>query len=260
MERDSGFAAEDGMSIGDTLAHARQDAGLSVTQVSQRTRIRETVIRGIENDDFAPCGGDFYARGHIRTVAAMVSADADPLIQEYDAAHGGIRQVPAAEIFGPVTPLKLRGRRQPNWSAAMGLVIVAVVIYGTVHACGSAAHQVSAAAHHKPVPVPAPAPPARRSAPEATPGQQHRPVLVQLAAAEGCWVGVYAAGGTLKWQAYIPAGAARSWVFAHRVSMKIGNPGGIVLTVNGHRMKSLGSQVATLNLQPGQTVPGLPPG
>ncbi len=41
--------------------------------------------------------------------------------------------------------------------------------------------------------------------------------------------------------------------------MKIGNPGGIVLTVNGHRMNSPGSQVVTLNLQPGHTVPGLPP-
>jgi cytoskeletal protein RodZ len=58
---------------------------------SWRARIRETVIRGIENDDFSPCGGDFYARGHIRSMAKLVGTDADPLIQEYDAAHGGIR-------------------------------------------------------------------------------------------------------------------------------------------------------------------------
>ncbi|HUC27573.1 MAG TPA: helix-turn-helix domain-containing protein, partial [Streptosporangiaceae bacterium] len=36
------------MSIGDTLAAARRQAGLTVTQVSQRTCIRETIIRGIE--------------------------------------------------------------------------------------------------------------------------------------------------------------------------------------------------------------------
>jgi hypothetical protein len=104
--------------------------------------------------------------------------------------------------------------------------------------------------------MPLRASPAHRADPAATPGQQHRPVLVQLAATEGCWVGVYAADSTLKWQAYVPAGTARSWVFAHRVSMKIGNPGGIVLTVNGHRTNSLGRQVVTLNLQPGQSVPG----
>lgn len=246
------------MSIGDTLARARQDAGLSVTQVSQQTRIRETVIRGIENDDFSPCGGDFYARGHIRSVATVVGADADLLIQEYDAAHGGIRQASAAEISGPAALLRLPGRRRPNWSAVMALVIGALVAGVVVHACASPSHHVNGAAHHKPAPVPVPARDsrARRAVPAATPGQPLRPVLVQLAATEDCWVGVYAPDGTLKWQAYIPAAAARSWVFARRVSMRIGNPGGIVLTVNGHRITSLGSQAVTLNLQPGQSFPG----
>jgi hypothetical protein len=255
MERDSGLLQRNGMSIGGTLARARQDAGLSITQVSKRTRIRETVIRGIENDDFSPCGGDFYARGHIRSVARLVGADADRLIQEYDAAHGGIRQVSAAEVFGPAAPLKLSGRRRPNWSAAMGLVIVAVVICGVVHACGDPSHLVTRAGRHKPVPAPR-ASPAHGAGEAATPGQQYRPVLVQLAATEACSVGVYAADGTLKWQAYLPAGAARTWVFARRVSLKISNPGGIVLTVSGHKMNSLGGRVVTLNLQPGPAVPG----
>src|SRR5258708_31777449 len=143
MERDSGFAHRNGMSIGDTLARAREGAGLSITQISQRTRIRETVIRGIENDDFSPCGGDFYARGHIRGVANLVGVDADPLIREYDAAHGGIRQASAAEIFEPATPLKLPGRRAPNWSAVMALVITAVVVFGMARACGSPSHRVN---------------------------------------------------------------------------------------------------------------------
>ena len=72
------------MSIGGTLAKARRDAGLSVAEVSQRTRIRETIIRGIEHDDYAACGGDFYARGHLRSIARAVGADPDPLVREYD--------------------------------------------------------------------------------------------------------------------------------------------------------------------------------
>ena len=69
------------MSIGDALAQARSQAGLTIAQVSQRTRIRETIIRGIEHDDFSACGGDFYARGHIRSIARVVGArprGADP--------------------------------------------------------------------------------------------------------------------------------------------------------------------------------------
>ena len=47
------------MSIGEALAEARCQAGLTVTQVSQQTRIRESIIRAIEQGDFSPCGGDF---------------------------------------------------------------------------------------------------------------------------------------------------------------------------------------------------------
>ena len=72
------------MSIGQALAEARQQAGLTVADVSQRTRIREGIIRGIEADDFSVCGGDFYARGHIRSIAKVVGADPAPLVTEYD--------------------------------------------------------------------------------------------------------------------------------------------------------------------------------
>jgi hypothetical protein len=243
------------MSIGERLARAREGAGLSITQVSQHTRIRETVIRGIEHDEFSPCGGDFYARGHIRSVARVVGVDAAPLIHEYDATHGSTGPASAAEGSGPSPSLTLRERRRPNWSAAMTVALAVVVSYAIIHALASPLHHANTTAHHKPVPGPLPAPSARRATATATAGQD-QPVLVQLAAAEGCWVGVYGADGTLRWQAYIPAGAARSWVFAHRISMKIGNPGGIVLTVNGHKMTSLGSRPMTLHLQPGQTVRG----
>jgi transcriptional regulator with XRE-family HTH domain len=75
------------VTIGGALAEARGQAGLTIRQVSDRTRIRETIIRDIERDDYAACGGDFYARGHIRAIARVVGTDPVPLIAEYDAAH-----------------------------------------------------------------------------------------------------------------------------------------------------------------------------
>ena len=75
------------MGIGGALAEARTEAGLTVTQVSERTRIREKLIRDIERDDYSACGGDYYARGHIRAIARVVGTDPVPLIEEYDAAH-----------------------------------------------------------------------------------------------------------------------------------------------------------------------------
>ena len=40
------------MPIGETLAAARHQAGLTVADVSERTRIRPTIIRAIEDNDY----------------------------------------------------------------------------------------------------------------------------------------------------------------------------------------------------------------
>ncbi|MBT2890600.1 RodZ family helix-turn-helix domain-containing protein, partial [Streptomyces sp. McG2] len=61
--------------IGRTLARARTEAGLGVDEVSAATRVRVPIIQAIEQDDFSRCGGDVYARGHIRTLARAVGID-----------------------------------------------------------------------------------------------------------------------------------------------------------------------------------------
>ena len=70
--------------IGPELAAARTRLGLTVDQLAERTRIRPHVIESIEVDDFAPCGGDFYARGHLRTLARVLGIDVTPLLTTYD--------------------------------------------------------------------------------------------------------------------------------------------------------------------------------
>lgn len=75
------------MTVGEALAEARTRAGLSVDEVSERTKIREKVIQGIERDDFEACGGDLFVRGYVRVIAGAVGLDAQPLIREYDKSH-----------------------------------------------------------------------------------------------------------------------------------------------------------------------------
>jgi helix-turn-helix protein len=103
--------------IGETLAEARRQAGLTVTQVSERTRIRETIIMGVEDDDYSSCGGDFYARGNIRAIAKVIGTDSEPLIREYDAVHrapGALSTVSRDELLA--TSVKAAQRRRPDLS------------------------------------------------------------------------------------------------------------------------------------------------
>jgi cytoskeletal protein RodZ len=77
------------VTVGETLTEARYRAGLSVDELSERTRIRGTVIRSIEQDDYAACGGDLFVHGYVRAIAGAVGIDAQPLIREYDLGRAG---------------------------------------------------------------------------------------------------------------------------------------------------------------------------
>jgi len=86
------------VSIGEALTQAREQAGLSIAQVSEQTRIRAGIIASIEDDDYGACGGDFYARGHIRAIGRAIGTDPEPLIREYDA-----QRLPPPEEYEEVT-------------------------------------------------------------------------------------------------------------------------------------------------------------
>jgi len=113
------------VSIGETLAGARSQAGLTIADVSARTRIREGLIRAIEHDDFAACGGDFYARGHIRAIAAVVGTDADALIREYDTAHPSARPKRLEDL-----PRRPAVRRRPSRAAGLAGAVLMLAVIG----------------------------------------------------------------------------------------------------------------------------------
>ena len=66
--------------IGEELRDARVNAGLSLDEISSRTKIRVRILESIEANDFSMCGGETYARGHVRQMAKVVGLDPDELI------------------------------------------------------------------------------------------------------------------------------------------------------------------------------------
>jgi cytoskeletal protein RodZ len=242
------------VSVGDALAQARSQAGLTIAQVSQQTCIRETIIRGIERGDFSACGGDFYARGHIRSIARVVGLDPEELVREYDAVHGAPHPITAADVFEPSTPIRLRERRSANWSVVLVVGLALVLGYGVFRLVdhGSPSRPVAAAGTH-PKASKSPA-----SSPSPTPAAvHHRRLTIRLTAAQDCWVQFTKPHGQFLFQVYVLSGSTRTWHFRHAVSMQIGNPGGIVLTVNGKDLGHPGTygQPVTLNFGPGQKLP-----
>lgn len=238
------------MSIGVTLAAARQAAGMSVAQLSGRTRIRETVIYAIERDDFSLCGGDFYARGHVRNVAKTLGLDPDATVRQFDDEHGGVpRPVRAAAVFQAESTIKLRERRSPNWSTAMAIALAIVAVFGVTRVMSGSGGTLATGADLKQSPAPAPSPAGSASRPPVNP-KAAKPlsdlVTLQVKANKPTWVEIADAKGKAVFRGTLPKGRTATWKTHKEMRVTFGNAGGVDLQVNGRNVGSPG--------KPGQLV------
>lgn len=75
------------------LTLAREAAGMSIEKVSDKTNIRIAVIEDLEKNSAEICGGIAYARGHIRSIAKVIKADADLLVAAIESAQSGDKKL-----------------------------------------------------------------------------------------------------------------------------------------------------------------------
>ncbi len=247
------------MSIGQTLAEAREQAGLTVEEIASRTRIRRTLVLGIEADDFSACGGDFYARGHVRNYAKAVGIDPEPLLDEFDASRPEAAPPRATDVFESETSARPE-RRGPNWSAAMAAALVLVVVYGvaqvlsgggddpTVTGGGTGTSSESASASASSASSAAPSPSADNSAVAQAPRDK---VTVVVRARGTSWLQVTTASGKELFEGLLQD-KSMTFTDKNRVQLVAGNAGAISLTVNGTDIGAPGKpgQVARVRFSP----------
>ncbi|MEW2295792.1 RodZ domain-containing protein [Streptomyces sp. NPDC006743] len=238
-------------SIGRVLKDARLAAGLTVDEVSTATRVRVAIVHAIESDDFAPCGGDVYARGHIRTLAREVHLDPAPLLAQYDAEHGGRpAPTPAAPLFEAE---RIRPeRRGPNWTAAMVAAIVVVIGFvgftafkggdsGDSSAKAQAAEgstpSTSTPASPRPkqtkpaAPKPAPSDSAIAAAPQDK-------VTVQVSAPNGrSWISAKDHNGRMLFDGLLNKGESKTFQDSTKINVILGDAGAVQLYVNGKKIE-----------------------
>ncbi len=247
----------EGPSIGTALKKARIAAGLTVDEVSSTTRVRIPIVHAIEEDDFTRCGGDVYARGHIRTLARAVHLDPAPLVESYDAAHGGRpAPTPAAPMFEAE---RLRPERQrPNWTAAMVAAIVAVIGFVGFTAFGGGDEKTKKPVAEGSAPQPAPKQSGGKPVASQTP-QAPKPepsdsaiaaapkdlVTVVLTADSGeSWISAKDHNGRLLFDGTLSQGESKTFTDKESVDLVLGDAGAVKLFVNGKEIKE--------DFQPGQ--------
>ncbi|MFD8628374.1 helix-turn-helix domain-containing protein [Streptomyces hygroscopicus] len=262
LPEDGNSLEDDRPSIGRALQQARISAGLTVDEVSSSTRVRTPIVRGIEQDDFSRCGGDVYARGHIRVLARAVGLDPEALIAQFDAEHGG-RPTPTAPA-----PLfeaeRIRPEpRRPNWTAAMVAAIVAVVGFvGFTLFSGGGEEEGSTVADETSSPRPSASAPTNSAAPT-KPAAPNKPdpsdsaiagvpadkVTVKLTAEGGqSWISAQDHNGRLIEEGVLREGDSKTFSDSQRIDLVLGNAGAIKLFVNGKEVKNVGTNGAVQRL------------
>ncbi|ONH36526.1 helix-turn-helix domain-containing protein [Protofrankia sp. BMG5.30] len=244
--------------VGAALATARVRQGLSILDISERTRVRAALIEQIEVDDFTSCGGSVYARGHIRSIARTLGIDPAPLISEFDRRHGrstGPQPLPSRPV-DPLIPHGAVARRGFPWAPA---VIVALVAVCVLAALAVFVPDDSGGALRGPTDVRAAAtvPPATPGAgASAAPVRSATPapsgVNVEVAVRdEPSWLEMRDEAQRVLLQQLLQPGDSRLVKAARSMEIKIGNAGSVAVFCNGRDLGLGGSPGQVLTVRVG---------
>ena len=231
-------------SIGASVASARESAGMSVREVSDRTRIRASVVEAIERDDFSLCGGSVYARGHLRSIGTAVGANASGWVAEYDRQHGTAAPT-ATEVFESETFTPVKIRRGINWSAIMAaalVVAVGLVAWQVTTSSDTPTRDTGTVAQPEVDPTESPSSEPSDDSTEVAQADRDQ-VVVRMTALpdELSWVSVTAADGSVLYEGNISDGQSKTFRDESKVNVLSGCASSIELTVNGQDVGSPGA-------------------
>lgn len=256
------------LGIGDELRAARREQNRSLSDAADQTRIRETYLAALEDEEFAALGGDVYVKGFLRSYAKYLGLDPDPLVETYRREHE--RNEPDPPSLGPASRPAFPGPGdRPSALVVVGGVVVAVlallVVIGLLNGGGETAGQdVPPVASSSPTPAvtpsatsaAAPTTPSRR--PSATPSASPSPFTELAVAIEvgpgPSWMRV-TVDGEQELEGPQDAGTELSYDAQESVLLRLGDAAQVRVSINGADQGDLGDagDVVVLDCQVGAT-------
>jgi cytoskeletal protein RodZ len=238
------------LTLGTEIRDARERAGFSVVKIAEITRIRETLIKDIESDQFESCGGNAYARGHIRTIAKVLNLNADLLIEKFAQTTGDFDR-PMVDLLEENNVIKQRAPRP-----AISFKALASVAAGVVALLIAVPAVISLFPNDTTSPL---APSSQGLAPSTT--EQNSQVvasatsgvsLVVSGISGKSWIGIQDASGAQIFSGSINAGEVKSFSEDQLLYATIGNAAAVSLNVNGQEIGTPGGvgEVVHLSFTP----------
>ncbi len=240
------------MTLGRTIRDAREASRMSVAALSELTSIRIGLLTEMEANNFIHCGGDTYARGHLRKIAVLVGLDPQILIDLYNDQHGiaspriqdsladnNVMQLPREK--------KLRSWKAPALASVLILVVIGVVqiVMSNQSSIPMASPTTLASASASPSASASASPSATASvAAAATPSTSstHGPVSLVVSAPRGnSYIDIIVDGKEIE-KGSIFQGQTKTYKGSTVISVYFSNPAGLDVTVNGELLAPLGGE------------------
>ena len=231
------------MSLGSLITQARKSAGLSIEDLSAATNIRSSLLREIESDSFHNCGGETYARGHIRNIATKLGVDSLIFIAafEEEQIHAG-RSMKDLLVENSVMKQPERARKV-SWKVLATISVASLFVVGLAQVVISNTSSVDIP---EPIvsttesPTPSPDVPEPTPTEEATVSTGTGVQLIISAERARSWLFVSDAMGRTLFSGQIARGTTKTFNTDVSLNVKVGNAGGVDLTVNGKKVDSIG--------------------
>jgi cytoskeleton protein RodZ len=228
------------VSIGSDLTAARERADMTIEQLSAATRIRTGLLIAMEADDFSRCGGNFYARGHIRSIARVVKADPAPLIAAFDAEHAVVEEKSRREERAAVKKPKLNPAR-PRWAVVVGAILVSLMGWGMVRLftlpsdieANASKTAATTPTVTTPTPKPTPQPTVKPTKKPSAKPPALRTALTMTAKGNGTYLTVRDRTNRKLFQGRLSPGIAQSVTSAGDIHVTVANPSNLVVVLNG---------------------------
>lgn len=232
------------MSLGSLIAKARKDAGLSLEDLAAKTNIRISVLSEIEKNNFSQCGGETYARGHVRNIASILKADQKEFIRLYEEEQGGeTRSIKDLLIENSVMRLPAEARKV-SWKVLVMISVVSLFVVGIAQVVISNINtndvlSANPSASASPSETAAQSPSAEPSAQSTFSTGSGVEVIIEAARAKS-WLFVSDASGRTLFSGQVSRGAVKTFSSDSQLNLKVGNAGGVDLKVNGKKVQAIG--------------------
>jgi len=234
------------MSLGSLIAKARKDAGLSLEDLAAKTNIRISVLSEIEKDNFSHCGGETYARGHVRNIASILKADQKEFIRLYEEEQGGeVRSMKDLLVENSVMRLPAEARKV-SWKVLVMISVVSLfavgiaqVVISNVNTNEVVSASPSASASPTADETAAQSPSAEPSAESTFSTGTGVEVVIDAVRAKS-WLFVSDDAGRVLFSGQVSRGSAKIFSSDSQLNFKVGNAGGVDLKVNGKKVPSIG--------------------